>query len=59
MVCNAASSVKELVCPWTSGGPRVDKRVGAIEEPGGRITFPPHKTTVGCGMLYALPWKLF
>lgn len=40
MVSNVASSVKELVCPWTSGGPRVDIRVGAIEEPGGRITPP-------------------
>lgn len=61
MVSNVASSVKELVCLWTSGGPRVDIRVGAIEEPGGRVTPPPtkHPTTVGCGILDALPWKPF
>lgn len=31
MVSNVASSVKKLVCLWTSGG---HIRVGAVEEPG-------------------------
>lgn len=55
MVSNVASSVKELVCPWTSGGSRVDIRVGTIEEPGGRITPPPPNNSgvwdLGCSPL--------